>query len=214
MSRTAAAAAVSAVLALATASLSAQLAGRPADEWLKTLEAADRVASLKIKEVVAAMKLRPADVVADLGAGTGLFEVALAKAVPMGRVYAVELDQAFFPHIQAKAKAAGVTNVRTVMGQFTDPSLPSQDVDVAFFHDVLHHVENRAAYLKNLVRYLKPDARIVIVEFNARDSPHKDQPSLVVSKEQGTGLMAAIGFMPSEDHALFMDKWFVGFSRR
>ena len=206
---------VSAVLvALATAALSAQLASRPADEWIKTLEAPERVSSLKIDQVVAAMRLRPTDVVADLGAGTGLFEVALARAVPSGRVYAVELDEKFFPHIQAKVKAAGVTNVRTVTGQFTDPSLPARDVDVAFFHDVLHHVENRAAYLKSLAGYLKPGARIVTVEFNAADSPHKDQPALVVSKEEGNRLLAGIGFTPSEDHPLFTDKWFVAYSRR
>ena len=76
-------------------------------------------------------------------------------------------------------------------------------MDVAFFHDVLHHVENRAAYLKSLAGYLKPGARIVTVEFNAADSPHKDQPALVVSKEEGNRLLAGIGFTPSEDHALF-----------
>ena len=194
--------------------MSAQLASRPADEWLKTLEGPDRVASLKVDQVVAALKLRPADVVADLGAGTGLFEVALARAVPSGRVYAVELDDKFFPHIQAKVKAAAITNVSTVSGKFTDPALPARDVDVAFFHDVLHHVENRAEYLKNLAGYLKPGARIVVVEFNAADSPHKDQPALVVGKDQGAQLMAGIGFAPSEDHPLFKDKWFVGYSRR
>jgi hypothetical protein len=46
------------------------------------------------------------------------------------------------------------------------------------------------------------------------DSPHKDQPALVVGKEQGAMLMAGIGFKPAEDHALFKDKWFVGFVRR
>jgi ubiquinone/menaquinone biosynthesis C-methylase UbiE len=194
--------------------LSAQLASRPADEWVKTLEAPARVSALKIDEVVAAMRLRPTDVVADLGAGPGLFEVALGKAVPQGRVYAVELDEGFFPHIMAKAKNAGLTNIRTVKGQFTDPSLPASDVDVAFFHDVLHHVENRAEYLKNLVRYLQPGARIVVVEYTAADSPHKAEPALVVGKEQGAQLMAGIGFKPSEDHALFTDKWFVGYVRR
>lgn len=206
--------AVAALLATGQAALSAQLASRPADEWVKTLEAPERVSSLKIDQVVAAMRLRPTDVVADLGAGTGLFEVALARAVPSGRVYAVELDEKFFPHIQAKLKAAGVSNVRMVTGQFTDPSLPARDVDVALFHDVLHHVENRAAYLKNLAGYLKPGARIVTVEFNAADSPHKDQPALVVSKEEGNRLLAGIGFTPSEDHALFPDKWFVAYTRR
>ena len=54
----------------------------------------------------------------------------------------------------------------------------------------------------------------MVVEFTAADSPHKDQPALVVGKEQGAQLMAGIGFSPSEDHALFKDKWFVGYTRR
>ena len=90
----------------------AQRASRPADDWMAVLEAPERVAGLKIPEVVAAMKLRAGDVVADLGAGSGLFVVPLSSAAgAKGKVLAVEIDGNFFPHIQRKAKAAGVTNV-------------------------------------------------------------------------------------------------------
>ena len=118
---------VGVALALATGvSASAQLASRPAEEWIKTLDGPARVASLKIDEVVAAIGLRPGQTVADIGAGPGLFEPALAKAVgPGGHVYAVEIDAGFFPEIRRRATAAGVTNVHTVLGRFTDPALPS-----------------------------------------------------------------------------------------
>src|SRR5215204_1420075 len=125
---------LAAVLAPVT---SAQRASRPADDWMAVLEAPERVSGLKIPEVVAAMKLRPGDVVADLGAGSGLFVVPLSNAVgAKGKVLAVEIDQNFFPHIQRKAKAAGITNVQTVAGEPTDPKLPGT-VDVALLHDVL-----------------------------------------------------------------------------
>ena len=65
----------------------AQLASRPAAEWTKTLESPERIASLRTGEVIAKLNLKPTDVVADLGAGTGLFSLPLAKAVPSGRVY-------------------------------------------------------------------------------------------------------------------------------
>ena len=71
----------------------AQLASRPAAEWTKTLESPERIASLRTGEVIAKLNLKPGDVVADLGAGTGLFSLPLAKAVMSGRVYAVELDE-------------------------------------------------------------------------------------------------------------------------
>ena len=194
--------------------VAAQLASRPAEEWVKTLENPERVAGLRTDEVVARLKLKTADVVADLGAGSGLFSFPLAKAVASGRVYAVELDEGFLTRIRDKAKLQGVTNIVTVRGQFTDPSLPARDVDVAFFHDVLHHVENRAAYLKSVAGYVKPGGRIVVIEFNPGDSPHKAEPQLVVSKEQAAGWMAAAGFVPDEDIALFPDKYFVVYRRK
>ena len=198
----------------ASEGLAAQLASRPATEWTKTLENPERIASLRTGEVIARLNLKPGDVVADLGAGTGLFSLPLARAVTSGRVYAVELDEGFLTQIRGKAKTENVTNIVPVLGKFTDPALPARDVDLAFFHDVLHHVENRAAYLKSVAGYLKPGGRIVVIEFNPGDSPHKDQPDLIVSKEQTAAWMAAAGFAPSEDIQLFPDKYFVVYRRK
>jgi ubiquinone/menaquinone biosynthesis C-methylase UbiE len=192
----------------------AQLASRPADEWRKTLEQPTRLEGLKISEIVGKLGLKPSQVVADLGAGTGLFSVPMAKAVaPSGRVYAVEIDKGFLPIIDGKAKEGNLSNVRTVLGEFTDPKLPAQDVDVAFMHDVLHHVEDRAAYLKSAAKYIKPSGRFVVIDYRADQSPHRDQPSLIVSEEQVTGWMKAAGFNRVDKVALFPDKYFLIFSR-
>ena len=85
---------------------------------------------------------------------------------------------------------------------------------MGFFHDVLHHVENRPAYLKSVARYIRPGGRIAVIEFHPMQSPHRDQPELVVSKEQTRAWMADAGFVPTEDVALFPDKWFVIYTRR
>ena len=192
----------------------AQLASRPAAEWGKTLDAPERLASLKVDEVVARLRLKPGDVVADLGAGTGPFEVALARAVsPKGKVYAVDIDNGFFPLIEQRAKQAGVSNVQTVLGAFTDPRLPARDVDVAFFHDVLHHIEDRAAYLKSVAGYLKPTARIVVIDYEPAQSPHRTQPELQVGPEQTAAWLAQIGYHPVERVEVFTDKWFVVYGR-
>jgi ubiquinone/menaquinone biosynthesis C-methylase UbiE len=209
---------VAAAIAWATVlgtTASGQLASRPVEEWLKVLDAEERVAGLKTAEVVASLKLKPGDVVADLGAGAGPFVVPFARAVARtGRVYAVEIDRNFFPYIDKRAKAAGVANVQTVLGEFTDPRLPAANLDLAFMHDVLHHVANRPAYLKSAAKYLKPGARIAIIDYHPAQSPHRDDPSLVISKEQATAWLADAGFEPVDDVALFKDKWFVVFAKR
>ena len=202
-------------VALAAAPVHAQLASRPAAEWKATLEAPARVGGLKIEEVVKSLELKPGDIVADLGAGTGLFEPQLAYAIgTRGRVYAVEIDKGFLDEIDRKVDELHISQIETVLGTPTDPKLPTRAVDVALMHDVLHHVEQRQAYLKAAAQYLKPTGRIAVVEFNPKDSPHRDDAALIVSKEQAAAWMAEAGFVPVKDVPLFNDKWFVIYQRR
>ena len=192
----------------------AQLASRTADEWIKTLDTPQRIATLKIDEVVGKLQLKPGQVVADIGAGTGLFEGALAGAVsPGGTVYAVDIDQGLVDHIMQRAKDLNVTNVRGVLGKFTDPTLPARNVDLAFINDVLHHIEDRATYLKSLAGYLKPSGRIAVIDFYPERGSHRTQPELQVTKEQTAAWMAAAGLKRSEEFELFPDKWFIVYSR-
>ena len=203
---------IAAVLAVPAA---AQLGSRPAEEWIKTLDGPVRVAGLKIPEVVAAIKLQPGQIVADIGAGSGLFEVPLAQAVgPEGKVYAVEVDKAFFPEIRKRVSAGGVSNVETVLGTFTDPALPAKAVDVVFFHDVVHHIEDRRTYLEAVTRYLAPSGRIVIVDYEGGKGPHREQPELEVTREQLTDWMKGLGFAVVEDMKLFPDKYYLVFGRK
>ena len=106
-------------------------------------------------------------------------------------------------------KAQGVGNVRVLMGKPLDPALPAADVDVAFMHDVLHHVQDRPGYLKQAARYLKPGGRFVVIDLNPGTSPHKDDPTLVVTKEHVGAWMADAGLRLGEEVALFPEKWFV-----
>jgi ubiquinone/menaquinone biosynthesis C-methylase UbiE len=192
-----------------------QLGSRTADEWIKLLESPARIEALKVDEIVSKLQLKPGDVVADLGAGTGVFSVPIARAVaPTGKVYAVDVDQALVDYIGRKVKDQNVTNVQTVLGQFTDPALPASDVDLAFMHDVLHHIENRSGYLKQVVRYLKRAGRIAIVEPDAQKGSHSDNPKLQVTKEQLRGWMTDAGLVQSAEFPLGETRWYVIYTRK
>jgi SAM-dependent methyltransferase len=192
-----------------------QLAARPAEDWIKMLDSPARIAGLRIDEVIGRLQLRPGDVVADLGAGSGAFTVPLARAVgPAGKVYAVEIEQGLVDHIAARARDAGASNVQAIRGEFTDPALPASDVDVAFFHDVLHHVQDRQAYLKSVARYLTPGGRIAVVELDAETGPHRSDPSLQITPAQLRAWMADLGFVPVEEFPPFDNKWYVIYQRR
>lgn len=208
--------AASAVLGLLAAGepASAQLAGRSAQEWIPLLESPQRVQRLKTSETVAALKLRPGDVVVDVGAGTGLFEQDLSRAVgPTGKIYAVEIEQGLVDAIAGKVAQHGLANVTPVLGRFTDPALPARNVDLAFIYDVLHHIEDRPAYLKALAGYIKPSGRIALVDFIPEKSGHRNQPEMVIPRAQADALMAGAGFRPVEEIGLFEDNYYVVYAR-
>ena len=192
----------------------AQLGGRSAEEWMKTLDSPARVQGLKIAEVITALKLKPGMLVADIGAGTGVFSIPLARAVrPGGKLYAVEVDEKLLAHIVEVGTEQGVTNIESVYAEFNDPLLPP-GVDLAFIHDVLHHIEARDVYLKNLAGYLKPGGRIAVIDFKAGVGGHRNEPAMQLGQEQVTAMMATVGMKPAEEIALFEDKWFVIFVKQ
>jgi len=188
----------------------AQLGSRPAEDWIARLERPDRVAGLKTAEVIEKLGLKPGMVVADLGAGPGVFSWPFARAIAPAKVYAVEVDKAYIAYLEKRAKEQQLTNVHAVLGQYEDPLLPEK-VDLAFFHDVLHHVEKRAEYLKKVASYLKPSGRIAVIELDATlpDASHKDEPEQQVTKEQLQEWMAAAGLKKIDEIKLYDTKWFV-----
>lgn len=187
----------------------AQLQQMPADKYIKAMDRPDRV--LKIDEVIAKLDLKPGNIVADIGSGSGTFSIPMAKAIaPNGILYAVDIDQAMLDHVAERAKKEGVTNLKTVLGQYDDPKLPVKNVDVAFFHRVLHMIEHRQTYLNSTANYMKPDGRIVVIDKNRDDSPDS---WMWLNQSDVDTWMAAISFYPAQHFAVFDDRYFVVYQR-
>ena len=175
-------------------------------EWIRRLERSDRIPGLRIDAVISALKLKPGDVVADIGAGTGAYTVPFAKAVaPTGTAFGVDIHQELLDYMTNKAHGAGVSNLRTVLAKLDDPLLPSK-VDVAFFHDVFHNTNDRQAYLRVLVGYLKPGGRIAIVEQEFEDPIAKkwDKPEDRITREEVASWMANVGFQLASEFDTFL----------
>jgi predicted methyltransferase len=198
-----------------------------AKTWIQRLDRPERIPGLKINDVVACLKLKPGDVVADIGAGTGAFSLPFAKVVaPSGKVLAVDIWPGLLDYINEKAKKENVTNLRTIFAKQDDPALPKNQVDLAFFHDVFHNTNDRQAYLKVLVSELKPGGHIAIIEQEFDDPIAKkwDFPQDRITKDQVKTWMANVGFHLVGDYDIFEgennpkgtgmpQRWFVVYAR-
>lgn len=189
----------------------AQLAQSPAEKYIETMNSLERGIEAKIPAVIAKLGLKPGDIVADIGSGSGTFSIPMAKAIgPNGILYAVDIDQKMLDYVAERARKEGVTNLRTVLGVNDDPKLPVNDVDVAFFHRVLHMIEHRQVYVNATANYMKPDGRIVIVDKNPEQSPNS---WMWLKQSDVDTWMAALAFYPAEQFDVFKDKYFVSYQR-
>jgi cyclopropane fatty-acyl-phospholipid synthase-like methyltransferase len=182
-----------------------------ATEWAKTFEAPDRDAWQKPDEVIAALKLAPDAVVADIGAATGYFPVRIARSVPKGRVYGVDIEQSMVDYLTARAKNEGVANLTAVLGSPDDPKLP-EPVDLVLVVDTYHHIENRPAYFERLASKLKPGGRLAIVDFR-KGQPMGPPEEMRIDLPQLKDELAKAGYSLAQSFDFLPNQYFVVFAR-
>ena len=116
------------------------------------------------------LDLKPGDVVADIGAGSGYHTRRMAKAVgPSGRVYAVDIQPEMLDILATKLTGEGVDNVVMVLGKIDSAELPSNSVDLVMTVDVYHEFSHPYEMIQSMCDALKPGGRMVFVEYRAED---------------------------------------------
>jgi ubiquinone/menaquinone biosynthesis C-methylase UbiE len=177
------------------------------------LERPSREVTEQPKQVVDALDLKPTDVVADIGAGTGYFSFRINPRVPEGKVLAVDIQPEMIDIMNFLKKENNVTNVEPILGSVTDPNLPDESVDLALMVDAYHEFEYPREVMEGVVRALKPGGRVVLVEYR-RENPFIPIKALhKMTQNQARKEMKAVGlqwletksFLP-EQHLMVFEK--------
>src|SRR5262249_10996721 len=176
-------------------------------EYAKRLEDPSRDAWQKPEEVIRALEIKPGEVIADLGSGSGYFTRRLAAHA--AKVYAVDIDSGLLTILKKDAQA----NVETVLAAPDDPKLAVGSVDTVFICEVLHHIENRPAYLAKLAKTLKPGGRIVVIDFVKGKKTHGPPEEMKLSEDQVRQEFAAAGFGNVQNNDFLPYQYFLTFRR-
>jgi len=119
------------------------------------------------EKVIESLAIKPGEEVADLGAGGGYFTFRLAKAVgPNGTVYAIDVDPDMVQLLEKEAKDKDIRNVDVIRARPDNPLLQSKSVDLIFTVDTYHHLNDRVNYFARAKKFLRPNGRIAIIDFN------------------------------------------------
>jgi protein-L-isoaspartate O-methyltransferase len=177
--------------------------GNPEDLalYLERLDAPDRAEWQKPDEVVAAMRLRPGEVVADVGAGSGYFALRMARAVgPAGRVHALEVEPRLAAVLQQRVREAGLANVHSVVSTDGEP-LPPEPCDAVLLVNAFHHFPDGAGALRRLADRLGAGGRIVLVEFHEGELAVGPPPDHKVTRAKILADAAAAGLALDREEA-------------
>jgi len=141
----------------------AQVMGYEGAAWL---ERPERESEEQPSKAIAALGITAGQVVADVGAGSGYYTVRLAERVgPTGRVFATDIQPEMLSLLRARVGRARLDNVDLVLSADTDPRLPESLFDLVLMVDVYHELARPQEVLRELRASLKPDGRLVLVEF-------------------------------------------------
>jgi ubiquinone/menaquinone biosynthesis C-methylase UbiE len=151
-------------------------------DWLTRPE---RIEEEQPDQMLAALHLRPGMVVADIGAGVGYHTFRLSvKVGPAGRVYATDIQPEMLAMLRKSAAERGIDNVVTVLSGETTTGLPKGAVDLALMVDVYHELSQPERFLDALKEGLKPDGRLVLIEFRGEDPdvPIKEEHKMTAAQ--------------------------------
>jgi len=170
------------------------------DEWQKP------------DEVVKSMNLKPGDVIADIGAGTGYFTRRFAEAVsPGGLALGLEISSSNVESMKKDSERLGLDNYKALLVKTNDPGLDPGSVDVVFLCIAYHHLRNRVDYFKTTSRCLKKNGRVVIVDFYKKQMAIGPSPSHSVSKEVVLEEMKAAGYKLLRDKDFLQYQYYLEF---
>jgi SAM-dependent methyltransferase len=161
-------------------------------DWL---ERPKRESEENVEGALDAIGLKPGMTVAEVGAGTGYVALRMAKRVgPGGKVYANDLQPEMLGLLRDNAAKAGITNVQTVQGSETDPKLPDGQIDLIILVDVYHEFSQPQKMLQGIRRALKPDGRLVQLEYRKEDPNVPILPDHKMSVAEAKTEVEAEGF--------------------
>lgn len=183
--------------------------------YMKALEDPRRDEYQKPHEVMHALGIKPGEIIADIGAGTGYFTFHLARHVgAKGKVYAVDVSPDMIRHINRRIRDGKTANVVTVLADNDDPLLPDGSVNRFFICDVWHHVENQTKYLSLMKTIIKPGGEIVMIDFHKKELPFGPPTEMKIAREDLIKQMETNGFRLAKEHTFLPYQYFLVFTAK
>jgi len=177
------------------------------------LERNSRITEEKPDLTVENLNLKPDDVVADIGAGSGYFSSRIAQQVPEGKVYAVDIQPEMLAAIATLQEKRQIDNIETVLGAEDNPKLPNESIDLAFMVDAYHEFAYPREMMAGIVEALKPGGRVVLLEYRKENPMIMIKPLHKMTQKQVKKELKAVGLKWQSTKQFLPEQHFLVFSK-
>ncbi|MDA1230934.1 MAG: methyltransferase domain-containing protein [Planctomycetota bacterium] len=138
----------------------------PGGQGADWLERSSREEEERLTLLVRSLQLKPGQIVADIGAGSGVISLRMSEQLlPDGKVMAVDVQDEMLDRLKVNCKRFGVTNIDPVKGTQYKTGLKPASVDMAIMVDVYHEFEFPYEMMSDISKAMKPGGRVVLVEY-------------------------------------------------
>src|SRR5437867_5471011 len=166
--------------------------GAAGADWLTRPE---RIQEENPDRMLASLDIKKGSVVADVGAGVGYHVWRLSQIVgPAGKVIAEDIQEEMLRQLKKNIDDRKLHNVEIILGTPTDPKLTANALDLVLLVDVYHEFSDPAAMMQHIRNALKPDGRLVLVEFRKEDPTVPIQPVHKMSVQDVRSELEPLGF--------------------
>ncbi len=161
-------------------------------DWL---ERAERESEENPSLAIRLMKFEAGMTVADIGAGVGYYSLRIAEIVgPTGKVYANEIQSDMLQLLKRRIREKKAANVEAILGTERDPKLPPNSCDAIIMVDVYHELSHPIEILAKLRESLKPNGRLILLEYRKEDPYVPIRPEHKMSVKEAKMEVEAEGF--------------------
>jgi ubiquinone/menaquinone biosynthesis C-methylase UbiE len=166
----------------------------------KRLEDPARLEALPQSAVVDLLRLHGDETVVDYGAGTGIYTVAVAQAVPSGRVIAVEASPALADLLRQKIVPDLAGRLTVIATDDNVVPLDDGEADRVVMVDVLHHLYDQPQALEEVARLLRPGGLFVVLDWVDEERPIGPPPGHVLGLDAVRKIVTGMGLDVVEAH--------------
>ena len=168
-----------------------QVMGHLGAGWV---ERSEREREERTDLLVKNLDLKPNEIVADIGAGSGYFTFRMAKLVPEGKAYAVDISKEMLTIVKGRIGKFKTENVIPVLSTITDVKLPENSVDCVLIVDAYHEFSHPREMALSILKALKPGGRLVLIEYRLEDPKVPIKRLHKMTQAQSKKEMKSIGF--------------------